>query len=242
MEESDEEDEGGVIDEEEIDEEIDDKNLYTRLDSASSNSFKHTWNQIKADHTDISSLIISYNVFQNGFFDWENEGGYIGSNTNVKKLVLFGVGWEEGDDNDEHRRFWRITQQTHFLSGLRENRSIEYISFLSCFNMEWITSLWPFFEHNSNLRQIEFQECQCNSSIITSTLTRCSPGSSLERVMVASNNIYAEMGPHIIAALNGRHNLLELSFHSNTASNRFKEIGSAALVNLRDIIISTYAS
>ena len=56
--------------------EIDDKNLYARLDATSSNSFKHTWNQIKANHTDISSLIISENVIRYGLFDWENEGGY----------------------------------------------------------------------------------------------------------------------------------------------------------------------
>ena len=98
---------GVVVEEDEIeeDEAIDDKKLYTRLD-ASSNSCKHTWNQIKANHTDISSLIISYNIFDDGLFDWKNEGCYIGSNSNVKRLVLFGVG--RGYDEE-------IRQQTHFL-------------------------------------------------------------------------------------------------------------------------------
>ena len=90
---------GSAVEEDEIEdeEEIDDKNLYARLDAASSNSCMHTWSQIKANHTQVSSLIISYNVFQDhGLFDWENEGGYIGLNTNVKKIVLFGVGVVEG--------------------------------------------------------------------------------------------------------------------------------------------------
>ena len=141
------------VEEDEIeDEEIDDKNLYTRLD-ASSDSCKRTWNQIKANHTDISSLIISYNVFQDhGLLDWENEGGYIGLNTNVKKMVLFGVGRLVRDEGVEE-----IEQQTrYFLRGLSENRSIEHLSFHGCITMEWITLLWPFFEHNSNLRQIGF--------------------------------------------------------------------------------------
>ena len=62
MEESDmnEVEHGGVVDEEEIEdeEEIDDKNLYTRLDATSSNSCKRTWNQIKANHTDITTHYI----------------------------------------------------------------------------------------------------------------------------------------------------------------------------------------
>ena len=116
MEESDmNEVEGGSVEEDEIEdeEEIDDKNLYTRLDATSSNSCKRMWNQIKANHNDISSLIISHNAFQNGLFDWGNEAGCIGLNTNVKKMVLVGVGW--GYDEE-------IRQQNHFLRGLGENR------------------------------------------------------------------------------------------------------------------------
>ena len=57
---------GGVVEAEEIDdeEEIDDKNLYTRLDASSSNSCKRTWSKIKADHTDISSLIYPTKYFK----------------------------------------------------------------------------------------------------------------------------------------------------------------------------------
>lgn len=115
---------------------------------------EQTWPKIKANNPSITSL--SVKLFGSSFalghnVDWENEGRYIGSNTNVKKMLIYG-GYDSGVQGALK------TNVTAFIEGLADNGSIEHLILYKwgSANGDALALLLPFFANNSSLRRLEF--------------------------------------------------------------------------------------
>mmetsp|Transcript_20121 Transcript_20121/g.43688 ORF Transcript_20121/g.43688 Transcript_20121/m.43688 type:complete len:639 (+) Transcript_20121:129-2045(+) len=183
---------------------------------------------IKRNDTNTTSLTV--HQLSNGNINGEEAGRCIGDNTHLKKLAIKGESMEWEGDSSTRECF------LEFAAGLARNRSIEHLSLEECClgdgaAVSAITTLTPLFEHSINLHSLDIIGCDIgdeSTQLLASSLLRRCNKSSFQRIILDANKISDESAGELIGALEGHHNLVELSLGDNEIGRR----GCIALKNL----------
>ena len=162
---------------------------------------------------------------------WDTQGRYIASSTSVRQLTLRGVTDDVANNDKKINMF-------HCLRGLAQNRSIERLTLKECHfgggDAGWLTSVWPFFENNANLRILEFVGCTAAddgaSSIVERTMAKVNSSAMEQFVFVGHYRHMLQswrmrlcndaLGGNLIALLRGARHLETLTLNATHVYER----------------------
>lgn len=202
------------------------------FDDEEDDLMEETLLQIKHNDPNITSLAV--HRFPNHSIAVEDAGRYVGESTYLKKLAVNGESMEWEEDVGTCQSFLK------FSSGFARNRSMEHFSLTECSFSDGgavsaIKALTPLFEHNMNLHSIDILGCAIgdeSTRLLASALSRRVNKSSLRCISLDANKIGDGSADVLVEALEGHHNLVELSLGDN-------EIGRRGCIALRNFLSSS---